>query len=87
VREVGALAQPGARDTEILVENFDLLASPPQLCGSIREPVLALSRFPIVFDLRRGGLTHINQGKPPQMGGGNFRIITHICAPVQRARR
>jgi hypothetical protein len=28
----------------------------------------------IVFDLRGGGLTHVYQREPPQMGSGDFRI-------------
>ena len=31
VSEAGALGQPRARDAEILIENFDLLALPSQL--------------------------------------------------------
>jgi hypothetical protein len=63
VSETGALGQPGARDAEILVENFDLLARPSQLRSAFSQTVLALGRFPIVFDLRGGGLTHVNQRK------------------------
>src|SRR5207247_2312257 len=59
VSEAGTLGQPGARDAEILVENFNLLVLPAQLNGTIGELVLALSRFSIVFDLCRGGLTDV----------------------------
>src|SRR5438132_4951717 len=62
--EAGALGQSRTRDSEILVENFDLPARPAQLCGTFDQPVLALRRFPIVFDLRRGGLAHVDERKP-----------------------
>lgn len=38
--EAGALGQPRARDTEILVENFNLLVLPSQLRGTLRESLL-----------------------------------------------
>ena len=70
-----------------LVENFDLLVLPPQLRGSIREPVLALRRFPIVFNLCGGGLADLNECEPPQMDSADFGMITHLGAPVQCVRR
>jgi hypothetical protein len=35
VRETGALGQPGARNAEILIEDFNLLALPTQLERSL----------------------------------------------------
>src|SRR5271167_2774730 len=54
VSEAGALGQSRTRDSEILVDNCDLLTLPSQLCGAFSQPILALGRFPIVFDLRGG---------------------------------
>src|SRR5215469_619262 len=87
VSKAGALGQPRARDAEVLVKNFDLLALPSQLCGAFGQPVLALGGFTIVFDLCGGGLAHIDERAAPQMGGGDFGLIGHVYAPVRRVRR
>src|SRR5580658_7656494 len=50
-RETGALIRTGSGETEVVINNDDLILWPAELTGSVPQGVLARRRFAVVFHL------------------------------------
>ena len=52
-RETGALICAGSGETEVVINNDDLILPPAEFTGSVGQRVLARRGFAVVFDLGR----------------------------------
>ena len=60
-RETGALVHAGAGESEVVINNDDLIFRPAELTGFFSQCVLARRRLAVMFHLGRGGLAHIDE--------------------------
>ena len=75
----------GAGQSQILVDDDDLVFGPAKLVGLGRERILAIGGLAIVLDLGGARLAQIDDGLAGEMAGGDFGAIIHR-SPPSRAR-
>ena len=69
VSETGSLLEPRAGDSQILVDDVDLIASPAERDRALDESVLPVRRLAVVLDLSSGRLSHVDEGVAGQVSG------------------
>ena len=76
-----------AGQSQVLVDNRDLIGAPPELARPFGQVILPSRRFAIPLDLGGSGLSHIHDRGAAQVGGLDFRL-THRRppSPVRVAR-
>jgi hypothetical protein len=80
-REPGAGSEPGAGDTQILVDHHHLVASPAELDCSRRQRVLAVGGLLVAFHLGGRGLADVDEGAASKVRGGDLGEVSHGRPP------
>jgi hypothetical protein len=86
VSKAGALHDSGTGDTEVMIDDLDLLARPTQLESPVYEPILTLGRLAVVLDLRHARLANVDAGTAAEMLTADLAGLTHRWAPAEWLR-
>src|SRR5215467_5476023 len=78
-REAGSLGKAGAGNTEVLIDDLHLIASPTEPRGAFGQLVLTGSGLAIMLDLRRTGLTHVDDCASAEVLSSDLAQFVHRC--------
>src|SRR5271154_6841342 len=79
--ETGALICGGSGETEVVINNDDLVLLPAELAGSVGQRVLARRGFAVMFDLGWARLPDIYIGGAGGMGWFDSGKVSHWPPP------
>ena len=75
--ETGALIGGGSGETEIVIDNDDLILLPAELAGSVGQRILARRGFAVVFDLGWARLPDVYVGRARRVGWFDSGEVSH----------